>query len=131
MLGDLIVAWVSVFWHFMTTSSNKMYDQKKKRIISIVYFSVTAVTSWHSFSRSYVLFSIWAPLLLTFVQIGVLLLFYATVCFHLEDKSVFVCSVYAVLKGRRSNRSIRTEIWQTNLTELFSELRVERQPSLC
>lgn len=81
---------------------------------------MTAVKSWHFFSCTYALSSVWAPLLLTFVQIGILLLFYVTICFHLGDKSVFVCSVYAAKK--------LSQVWWNyqngNLTvfELFSAL---------
>ena len=98
---------------FLTFRDNVIWQnilQKKRRIISFVYFSVTAVTSRHCFSHSYVLFRVWAPLVLTFVQIGVLPLFYATVCFHLEDKGLFVYSVYVVKKDHQ-DRNVTVREW--------------------
>lgn len=55
-------------------------------------------------------FSLGVPLVLTFMQIVILPFFYATVCFHLEDKSVFVCSIYVVTRGRIEASAQKSDI---------------------
>lgn len=108
------------------SSDKTCYTQK--RIVSFVYFSESAVTSWHCFfSHSYVLFSVWARLVLTFVQIRILLLFYATVCLQLQDKKVFVGGVYAIKKRSRLEKKHEDK----HLTSDFRAVRVEWQRSLC
>lgn len=79
------------------------------------------------FSHSYVLFSVWARLVLTFVQIRILLLFYATVCLQLQDKKVFVGGVYAIKKRSRLEKKHEDK----HLTSDFRAVRVEWQRSLC
>lgn len=132
MRRDLIVAWMAVafdvLWQCHLT---KKTNKKKHPTFPLIHFLETTVICWHApppasltcmfYSPSATLsYWLWSKLELSF-------LFYATVCFHFEDKGVFVCRICAARKCQSSDCDIRTGIWRF----LCSALRVRWHPSLC
>lgn len=122
MLRDLIVAWVSFSsWHCHMT---KHITKNDSRIISFVYFAVTAVKSWHCFlTRMF-----YSALCLSFIDFGTdwnstYVLLYCL--FSLRKQSThlqhFWCKKGAAVK----------EISGWKSDSVWVVFRVEWRPSLC